>query len=238
MSACAGSPKASKTPRPGESHTYGVAPSNVPGPHRPWVVHAFSELVVELVWPPRPSTATAGNVDRMPNAPEPRLDPPNPSIWPPLEFRRHLASETWGLLDRRHWHWVHAASGPLVWFGHKGEAWDDRVAAHTTSTVPTSADNTPWDRVRIHLCRPPRTSSRTPGMIGLVVPCRPRTPPSCVWFGQAGRWVPPCRWPGTARLHRRMSLAQTPPGSPNKADTRRGSLVGAAAGVSLASQGP
>jgi hypothetical protein len=29
-----------------------------------------------------------------------------------------------------------------------------------------------------------------------------------------GVGVPPCRWPGTARLYRGMSLAQTPPGLP------------------------
>jgi len=42
-----------------------------------------------------------------------------------------------------------------------------------------------------------------------------------------GAGVPPCRWSGTARLYRGMSLAQTPPGLPlTRRSPRRGPLVG------------
>jgi hypothetical protein len=49
----------------------------------------------------------------------------------------------------------------------------------------------------------------------------------CAGFERAGCWGPPWRWSGTARLHRGMSLAQTPPGLPlTRRSPRRGSLVG------------
>jgi len=58
-------------------------------------------------------------------------------------------------------------------------------------------------------------------------------PVMCAWFERAGRWGTHAGDQGQ-RLHRGMSLAQTPPGLPlNKAIARRGSLVGAAGGVSL-----
>jgi hypothetical protein len=78
-----------------------------------------------------------------------------------------------------------------------------------------------------HLPQPPRTSVRTPGVIGLVVPWCPSTHHRPRGLNTQGAGVPPCRWPGTARLYRGMSLAQTPPGLPlTRRSPGRGSLVG------------
>src|SRR5215211_342186 len=63
-------------------------------------------------------------------------------------------------------------------------------------------------------------------------------PPSPGWFEHAQRWGITMPLARTARLYRGMSLAQTPPGLPlTRRSPRRGSLVGAAGGGLLASQG-
>jgi hypothetical protein len=92
--------------------------------------------------------------------------------------------------------------------------------------------------VRIPPPQPPRTSCSTPGVIGPAVPWRPRNPPSCAWFGQVGRSGTHAGDQGQ-RLHRGMSLAQTPPGLPLTRRLPGGArLSGAAGGGLLASQGP
>jgi hypothetical protein len=47
---------------------------------------------------------------------------------------------------------------------------------------------------------------------------------------------PPCRWSGTARLYRGMSLAQTPPGLPLQGDRPGGTRLSGAAGGGLPCQ--
>src|SRR4029453_13933289 len=67
--------------------------------------------------------------------------------------------------------------------------------------------------------RPGRTGSTqaSANQWDLRQPWRRRWPVApflVTWFEHGGCWRPGCRWSGTARLYRGMSLAQTPPGLP------------------------
>ena len=116
---------------------------------------------------------------------------------------------------------------PLVLGGHKrSRTAHATIGGHAAFTATTLDIEAGWGRVRIP---PPPAAAHQPlktGVIGPAVPCRPRNPPSCAWFGQVGRSGIHAGDQGQ-RLHRGMSLAQTPPGLPlTRRLPRRGSLVG------------